>query len=565
MFWKRAPLRKVLLTSLIVLSACGFFTTTQQASQCWQTYEHSKNISAGAYAASQIMMLAKHLAFERGRTAVVLRKPEPISEENLKFIDARRAQSDLSITKLKGRLPTMPDSGASAFLASWTKILALRKEVDRDKHLPLTKRDPALVQNWVKHTTQFLEQSLALTQKIAHHFRNAGKPSQLIELSFLALKSRLITGLEASIIAQQVAANKPMPPPKMITLYQMYGQHKEIDSQIQHYVNLHATPKINTKFANIREAHAAFRRMQEKALGAWLSQRPSSISLNNLTAASIPVLDGMSELMILATEEAREGANKQVALAKRALAVQIFFAIAILLIMALSIYYVIEKVVKPIEEVDTHLRHIGISKERHADTHTNEIERLKETAQILDETFQEKNRLEKELNKLAFYDALTALPNRRLMMDRLRQKILRAKRNQEYLALLFIDLDEFKPVNDQFGHEAGDWLLKEVAKRIAFCVRASDTAARMGGDEFIVLLPDLKRSDDVLAVAEKIRHNLELPFIREKGQEIRISSSIGAAIFPENGTNEDELLVASNKAMYLAKNTGRNQVALAST
>lgn len=169
---------------------------------------------------------------------------------------------------------------------------------------------------------------------------------------------------------------------------------------------------------------------------------------------------------------------------------------------------------------------------------------------------------EEAIRQLAFYDGLTKLPNRRLLLDRLKQAILRARRDGSRLAVLFIDLDRFKPVNDAYGHQIGDWLLCTVATRLQACLRDSDTAARMGGDEFVVLLPDLLHTDDALAVAERIRSSLEKPFVTETEEELQISSSTGVAIYPDHGSSEDELLRLGDEAMYQAKNLGRNQVTM---
>jgi diguanylate cyclase (GGDEF)-like protein len=128
------------------------------------------------------------------------------------------------------------------------------------------------------------------------------------------------------------------------------------------------------------------------------------------------------------------------------------------------------------------------------------------------------------------------------------------------LALLFIDLDKFKPINDTHGHEAGDWVLQAVAKRIESCLRASDTAARVGGDEFLVLLPDLQTSTDALAVAEKIRLALEQPFVTPSGVTLLASASIGIAIFPLHAQTEQHLMRLGDRAMYEAKNAGGNSV-----
>jgi diguanylate cyclase (GGDEF)-like protein len=171
-----------------------------------------------------------------------------------------------------------------------------------------------------------------------------------------------------------------------------------------------------------------------------------------------------------------------------------------------------------------------------------------------------RKQLEKEVTQLAFFDTLTQLPNRRLFNDRFSQSLTRAKRAQASLALMFIDLDKFKPINDTHGHETGDWVLQTVARRIEGALRASDTAARVGGDEFLALLPDLKTSDDALGVAEKIRLALEQPFVTQSGVTLLASASIGIAIFPDHAQSGDDLLRLGDQAMYEAKNSGGNSV-----
>jgi diguanylate cyclase (GGDEF)-like protein/hemerythrin-like metal-binding protein/PAS domain S-box-containing protein len=172
----------------------------------------------------------------------------------------------------------------------------------------------------------------------------------------------------------------------------------------------------------------------------------------------------------------------------------------------------------------------------------------------------ERKKAEEVIRNMAFYDSLTKLPNRRLLLDRLEQAITQAKRNESRLALMFIDLDKFKPVNDQYGHEAGDWLLKAVAQRMQTCLRETDTAARIGGDEFIVLLPEIRRSRDAIAVAEKIRDVLNQPFEMSAGKLLNISACIGIAIYPEHGLTEKQLMKNGDTAMYQAKESGRNRV-----
>lgn len=168
---------------------------------------------------------------------------------------------------------------------------------------------------------------------------------------------------------------------------------------------------------------------------------------------------------------------------------------------------------------------------------------------------------EEKMHHLANYDQLTDLPNRSLVDDRLRQALAAAKRDKAYMALMFLDLDKFKPINDTFGHDVGDQLLKEAAGRMQGCVRESDTLGRIGGDEFVVLLPTIDSDQHAVLVAEKIRHALNQPFILA-GQHLHISSSIGLAIYPEHGDDGKTLVKNADTAMYYAKEGGRNNVRL---
>lgn len=166
-----------------------------------------------------------------------------------------------------------------------------------------------------------------------------------------------------------------------------------------------------------------------------------------------------------------------------------------------------------------------------------------------------------ELTKLAMHDVLTELPNRKLLYDRLQRALIAAKRDKALMALMFIDLDEFKPINDTHGHDIGDLLLQEAAKRIHECIRESDTVSRIGGDEFIVLLSIIEAAHDAKVVAEKICHALNQPF-ELVGVNLCISSSIGIAIYPEHGSEASALLKNADTAMYYAKASGGNTVRL---
>jgi diguanylate cyclase (GGDEF)-like protein/PAS domain S-box-containing protein len=167
------------------------------------------------------------------------------------------------------------------------------------------------------------------------------------------------------------------------------------------------------------------------------------------------------------------------------------------------------------------------------------------------------------LNHLATHDSLTGLPNRQLFQNRLRQTLERASQNQEFVALLFLDLDGFKLINDSQGHDVGDMLLKVVAQRLIGCLRGSDTVCRLGGDEFTVILPAIPSLQDAARVAEKILSTLSKSFSISK-RTIVITTSIGISLYPSDGSDPDTLLKEADSAMYRAKEQGKNQYQFAS-
>jgi diguanylate cyclase (GGDEF)-like protein/PAS domain S-box-containing protein len=171
----------------------------------------------------------------------------------------------------------------------------------------------------------------------------------------------------------------------------------------------------------------------------------------------------------------------------------------------------------------------------------------------------ERKKLFAHLQYLALYDPLTDLPNRGLFHDRMQQALARARRNQQELGIFFLDLDKFKEVNDIYGHSVGDRLLHQVARRLESCVRESDTIARFGGDEFVVLLESLHRSDQSEALVANIRSALANTFDLGVAQ-VKISASIGIAQFPRDGGDEAQLLDFADEAMYADKKRNRSRV-----
>ncbi|MEE9201022.1 MAG: diguanylate cyclase [Candidatus Brocadiales bacterium] len=169
----------------------------------------------------------------------------------------------------------------------------------------------------------------------------------------------------------------------------------------------------------------------------------------------------------------------------------------------------------------------------------------------------ERKRLEENIKRMAHHDALTNLPNRALLDDRLVVALAHARRNKEMLAVLYLDLDGFKAVNDTHGHTIGDQLLKDVAKRLTDLLRDEDTVARMGGDEFTLLLTEIKQKEDAAKVADKILNAMKEPLTLGT-HTLNITTSVGIALYPSDGEDADTLLKNADTAMYKVKENGKN-------
>ena len=162
---------------------------------------------------------------------------------------------------------------------------------------------------------------------------------------------------------------------------------------------------------------------------------------------------------------------------------------------------------------------------------------------------------EEKIKQMVYHDSLTGLPNRKLFSDRLGVALAQARRNQKEVGIAMLDLDHFKDVNDTLGHDVGDLLLKATAERLSAALRKGDTVARFGGDEFLLILPDLKVIEDAIQVAQKIVDSFHKPFFIDTYQLV-VTTSIGIAVYPNDGTDEGILLKNADIAMYQAKQAG---------
>lgn len=172
------------------------------------------------------------------------------------------------------------------------------------------------------------------------------------------------------------------------------------------------------------------------------------------------------------------------------------------------------------------------------------------------EDITERKKYEEKIQLMAFHDSLTGLPNRKLFSDRLGIVLAQAKRNKKKVGIVMLDLDNFKDVNDTFGHDVGDTLLKAVAERLSGTLRKSDTVARFGGDEFVLIFPDMEVIEEAIQVVQKIIDRFHKPFLIDTHQLV-VTTSIGIAVYPNDGMDEEILMKNADIAMYQAKQAGR--------
>jgi diguanylate cyclase (GGDEF)-like protein len=193
--------------------------------------------------------------------------------------------------------------------------------------------------------------------------------------------------------------------------------------------------------------------------------------------------------------------------------------------------------------------------ERHSIATQKTLEALSETNLYLRRKLMGVERKAATAKRLAYHDALTGLPNRRLLLDRLHQAIAQASRHKKRVALVFFDVDGFKVINDKLGHIKGDQLLKGLAQRLSACLRTADTACRYGGDEFIVMIPEIEGEQSAAVVEQKIRDRLAAPYLVD-GTMITVTLSFGTAVYPVDAKDHRDLIKLADAAMYSAKTNG---------
>jgi diguanylate cyclase (GGDEF)-like protein len=299
-------------------------------------------------------------------------------------------------------------------------------------------------------------------------------------------------------------------------------------------------------------------RLDGKKLSVW-----RSIWVENLVIGGVHIEFSLQtveqNLQRLKAEQNRQYSE---ALQKIVVIALITTAVLVIIGMLLSLM-TSRRIVKPIQQVAEFASNLGEHNYdsklsyRFDDEIGDLVNSFNDMSSKLEDEVLQREETEKQLRQLALYDSLTQLPNRTLILDRLSNLIEKARRSPARVAVMFVDLDDFKKVNDTLGHDAGDELLIESARRFTEVIRPVDSVGRLGGDEFILLLDAMPNATDADRVAEEVLEIFKKPFSID-GRELTLSASIGISIFPEDGDNQAELLQKADSAMYHSKEKGRN-------
>lgn len=556
------PVRGILLLALLALGSWGTLSACFQLADALRGYRQSADVITWARTTNNLFRMAQHFAYERGRTALILRAPTPVSAANRNFIDQRRQLADQAMQDFLQQRQSLPELGQEVLAERWAEIQTLRRAVDRDMSLPLARRDPQLAAQWYASATDLLLASRRLTQMlVANYVRNRGlEVARLTLIAGYAFELRLAVGAEAAQIGQQLAGGGVMSAEGMAQVYELRGQQQMLWAEIERLRRYAPIPALDSHIDAIRKAHhQTMRGRQDVVLAAWKRGEGAAMPITELTGAAQAALDGISELMQLAALETERVAIADREAATHQLLRSLMVGGVILIITLLTVWYVLRRIVKPLEQLDHELRRLIMGQALACPPRgSNEIGRLREAIVLVMHLWKEKNRLESELSNLAFHDSLTGLPNRRLLMERLQHARIKNERRDQFACLLFLDLDKFKQVNDNHGHELGDRLLIAVAERLRLLLREEDTIARLGGDEFIVLLESLG-SDEAAAhaaamrIRDKLDQELALPYTFG---DIRLSCSVSIGYKLFNGSDEDAkaLIRSADADMYQCKN-----------
>ena len=569
--YRNVQLRRLFLVLSCALSVTVIGMTVSVVSSAWHDLNKA---NAGLAAMQQLqaaLVVAEMASRERGPANGVLGDDLPGDPAKRQRLQAFRQKTDAAFDALQRMLAT---GGASSQSVGETmqrarrQLVLARQAVDAEALKERSARSPAEIRAVVAQMFAVIEVVTPATIKLSNE---ASATFPVATNSLVAARQAAVlreyAGRLGSLLTAPLALRQRLNTDDRAAIDQMRGRIEQLRQQL-------------TVFAAAAEDHppvrAAIDEMQALYFGRAIPfvEAQTAIGMRDghydvdtaqFAARYVPDMDSIVALRDALMGDAMDGARRGLAHARDSALLTAAGGASTLFLLGLTLWLLHRRVFRPLAkttELIVTIAQGNLDIVVPSPRFNDEVATILGAIAILRDNSIARRAAESAIRHLAYYDALTGLPNRRLLEDRMEQALASARRRIAKVSVLFIDLDEFKQVNDQRGHEAGDWLLKQVADRMRTALRESDTASRVGGDEFVVLLPDTAKLEDAVNVAHKIREEMERPFAMDNGVVLKISCSIGVAMYPDQAEEGRDLLRFGDDAMYLAKKQGRNAVAV---
>lgn len=379
--FSRVSIRTVLFSVLLVFGGSSLVASLQRTGDSLRDYRENRIVAERSRIDAQLLTAGQHLAYERSRTAVVLSDAGQVSDKDRAFIDERRQLADGTLDSALDNVGILPQELVSRLIEQRQEIRKLRSEVDREAGLSFALRDKQLTARWFDSAGGFIDFIHRSVERLIGLNRPGDKTTRLSLLADAVLQQRMMADSEASVIAQALAAGHQ--PAALNLLYEMRGREDQLWLDIERLAAATGDDAVLRRVEEIKTQHLVlFRPLQDKALAGLFARGAIPVSLDKLTSASLPVLDGLSGLMILALEHAVNIATQGEAEARGSLIADIVWSVFFLLLLMFALRYVLRYVIAPLEQVDRELRRLGELPE--GNEKGNEIERIKVSAMTLE-------------------------------------------------------------------------------------------------------------------------------------------------------------------------------------
>ncbi|HEX7688600.1 MAG TPA: diguanylate cyclase [Burkholderiaceae bacterium] len=535
----------------------------------WHDLSHAQAGLAEMRQLQALLVVAEMASRERGPANGVLGDELPGDPAKRQRLLLARQKTDSAFDALR----RMPGTASDATERVQPMILRARQQlerarlaVDAEARKPRAARTPAEIREAVNQMIEVVDDLTPATIRLTN---DASATFPVAANSLVAARQaamlREYAGRLGSLFTGSLTLRRRLSTQERAAIDQMRGRIEQLRQQLSAFA---------AAAGSLPPAQAAIDDMQARYFGRAIPfvEAQTDIGMRDaqydvdtaqFAARYVPDMDPIIAVRDVLMADATDHARRGLAHARDAALLTASGAVLTLGLLALTLWLLHRRVIRPLARTTALIVTIAQGQlDVHVPTprHRDEVADMLGAIGVLRDNSVARRAAEEAIRQMAYYDRLTGLPNRRLLEDRMEQALASARRRGAKVSVLFIDLDKFKQVNDQQGHDAGDWLLQQIAGRMRAALRESDTAARIGGDEFVVLLPDTARVEDAVVAAEKIRREMERPFAMADGVTLQISCSIGVAMYPDQAEASQDLLRFGDEAMFRAKKHGRNAI-----